>query len=380
MQINNVYIIGRVEGNYRTQNLIKLFLDAHINLSYDTITIETYIKQRNINGLIAVILRKIQKIIKFFPRVYKLWVSDLVILPAMCNYNRVEFKIAKFFNKKIITDFYISYYDTFVLDRGEISMQSAKAKKLYKWDKKFIEDSTCTIFLNTSEAKYYTKLLNTAHISSKHKIVPLVIEESFKCDLPYFNSENHNNIFNICWWGTYIPLHGLEKIIESCLFLKEIENFKFHLYLFGTNAVKAQPYIDLIEKNNLSHVITLKNDYTFKNGKLNAFLKKHCDLVLGNFGDSPKAKNVLVNKLIDGVAMKAPVLTGESIAPREFFSQNAIFYSMNNPKAIANNIYNISQKNTSEIEGYINNAYKVYENHFSVTAFTNKMKTILNEL
>jgi hypothetical protein len=78
--------------------------------------------------------------------------------------------------------------------------------------------------------------------------------------------------------------------------------------------------------------------------------------------------------------MKAPVLTGESIAPREFFSQNAIFYSMNNPKAIANNIYNISQKNTSEIEGYINNAYKVYENHFSVTAFTNKMKTILNEL
>jgi len=152
----------------------------------------------------------------------------------------------------------------------------------------------------------------------------------------------------------------------------------FVIYLFGNSENKSMQYKNMINGLNLSENIKIINNYTFVNGKLDDFLVNNCDLVLGNFGDSDKSKNVLVNKVIDGVAMKSPVLTGESIATKEFFSyKESIFYSKNTPESIAEEIIKIMSLKKDIIRKRVENAYSIYEEYFSENAFKKNIISIL---
>lgn len=381
MEVKNVYIIGRVQGSYRTQNLIKFLLDQNYLIYFNSYKSGIFFGKKGLKRFFRLIIRGGEELLKRLFSLYSLMVSDLVILPAMCNSFQLELFLAKIFKKKIISEFYISKYDSVVLDNKEISLQSQKARKLLKNDFNVINLANIVLFLNTTEARRYLKLVNIPFDCLKHIVVPLVIEENIKCKLHYFYSNKiGEQKFNICWWGSYIPLHGLDNIIDACEILNKEYDLDFHLYLFGVNDGKGDKYKDKIKKLNLTSFITIDNTCTFKNGKLGGFIKNNCDLVLGNFGESEKAKNVLPNKLIDGVAMKAPVLTGESIAPHEFFNENEIFYSRNKPSFIAEKMYYISQCPKNEIISRLDKAYNVYEEVFSVSAYTKNMKEVLKKI
>lgn len=380
MKNKNIYIIGKVVGSYRTQNLIKFLLDQKAYVYYNSFRNNSFKNELGLKSILFFILIRFDILIKKIFSLYNLAISDIVILPAMCNHYQFELKYAKYFKKFIITDFYISLYDSQVLDRTGIDQGSEKALKLKKSDFNCVNKSDYTLFLNKTEANYYLDIIKIPFNPDQHIIVPLCIEESIKCEINYFTESGNDKIFNICWWGTYIPLHGLEKIIEAASILKKNNKSDFHFYLFGTNEVKSKPYFDMVKKLGLENMISIDNQSTFKNGKLGGFLEKKCDLVLGNFGDSEKAKNVIVNKLIDGVAMKAPVLTGESIAPHEFFSEHEIFYSLNNPESIAQNIYYISQLDNITIQEKIERSHAIYKDTFSIHAYRKKLEDLFDKV
>ncbi len=378
--MKNIYIAGYVRGAYRTQVMIKYLLDNNYLVYYNSLETKVLKDRTGVLKIIRKLLRAFEELLKFCFQIYQIGISDIVIIPAMCNDFQIQFKLACFFRKTIISDYYISLYDTAVLDRKTIKKTSKAAKKLMMLDYNIISKSTKTIFLNTTEANRYLKLVNLDFDKKKHLIVPLVVEESMKCNLVYFKNNQSNKVFKMCWWGTYIPLHGIDNILNACKLLKDNTKLKFHLYMFGNDDNAALPYKKIIESLGISEIVSIDNTKTFKNGKLGEFLKYNCDLVLGNFGDSDKAKNVLVNKLIDGVAMKAPVLTGESIAPLEFFSKDDIFYSNNDPKSIASNIIEVMNYDEYGILLKVEKAYEIYENHFSINAFENKIKNVLSEI
>lgn len=375
--IKNIYITGYVKGSYRTQYLIKYFSDNNYNFFYNSQRL-FYKDSKGVKRIILLILRIFDLIFDRLIRIYQIMISDLVVVPAMCNEFKVDFIISKLFKKKILSDFYISFYDTFVLDRKQYEIGSRSANRLLKFDKNIIDKSSKVLFLNNTEANRYLKLTNSLFDIKKHSIVPLVIEEHTKCNLDYFY--NKRDILNICWWGSYIPLHGLEKIIDACNCLKKKNKTDFHFYLFGTSSTEAVAYINQINSLDLYDVITIDNSATFSNGKLVQFLEKNCDLVLGNFGDSEKSKNVIVNKIIDGVAMKAPILTRESKASYEFFDNNILFYCNNTPEEISNKIIEISHLSQEDINPRLEAAYKIFSENFSTKAYNKKLDKILNEL
>jgi len=384
MGLKNVYIIGRADSNGRTQNLVKYLLDQRddgLDVYYNSLKPNINLSKSMISGILNRFFIITHLLIKRLFSLYNLAISDIVIIPAMGNANQFELKCSRILKKVVITDFYVSLYDSKVLDRKKFKPDSKQALKLKKYDFNCITESNYTLFLNKSELNYYLDLLNIPYNPAKHFIIPLCIEESIiKCEINYFTKPTPNSIFNICWWGTYIPLHGLEKIIEAAKILKRDYSLNFHIYLFGTDEGKSKPYFDLVKNLRLENNITINNNSTFKNGKLVEFLERECDLVLGNFGDSEKAKNVIVNKLIDGVAMKAPVLTGESIAPHEFFSQNEIYYSENNPKSIAQKMYSISQEDNTIIKERIERSYTIYKNSFSIQAYRKKLQDLFEKV
>lgn len=374
--MKNIYLAGLTRGSYRTQNVIKYLLDNRYPVYYNSLG-TTFLANKK--GWILKLIRGINKVINLIVKSYYIALADIVIIPAMCNEFQEELLIANLFKKKIICDYYISFYDTFILDRETFPKDSRDARRLMNYDINLIKKATLTFFLNTVEAKRYLNLAGIPFQKNKHLILPLIVEEKTKCRLPYFNIPD-NPKFNICWWGTYLPLHGLENIIESITFLKKNNKTEFHLYLFGTNDEDAVPYEKLISTLNLTEKITINNEMTFKNGLLEKFLREKCDLVLGNFGNSEKAKNVLVNKVLDGVAMQAPVLSGESKAPLEFFSERDIFYTTNSPQSIAEKIEEISSFQTYEVLNRTNRAYKIYKKNFSSSAFEKRLNKVFQTI
>ncbi|MCF8019089.1 MAG: hypothetical protein K9L62_06720 [Vallitaleaceae bacterium] len=383
--MKNIFIIGEAVGSYRTQNLVKILLDEKHKVYYNSCSIITSMTSFN---LLSRILRKILISFErflFMPQLlYQIAISNIVILPAMNSkdlYKQVQLFVAyNIFRKPVLVDFYISYYDSLVLDREKVNKTSFKAKLLMLSDRNVIKYASSVVFLNKSERDYYLSVINLSNpkIKSKSTIIPLCVDIKKNVGLPYFYGINKE--LTICWWGSYIPLHGLNQIIGAAEILRKY-NLKFKIWLFGNSEEKSIPYKDLIREKKLDEFVKVVNNYTFQNYKLTDFLVHKCDLVLGNFGDSEKAKAVLVNKLVDGIAMKAPLLTGESKASEEFFDfKNDIWRCNNNPEDIARTIQEISNCSIDEVTRRTTNAYNIYLNRFSVKSYQNRINEVINEV
>jgi glycosyltransferase involved in cell wall biosynthesis len=101
-------------------------------------------------------------------------------------------------------------------------------------------------------------------------------------------------------------------------------------------------YVAMITEMDLSHIIFLHTQETFRNGLLEKHLLSQCDLALGIFGTSQKARNVIPNKIIDAFAMGLPVLTMDAPGIKELIDpQKDLFVCENAPASIGKAIKEI---------------------------------------
>lgn len=373
-----IYLIGNcVEPGRDTRNINMIDTLLNIgNIYYDGFSLFGNLKNKYLRKILKIFI----DILKFPIKTSYLLNSDIVIILAMNQSRIFDIYLAKLFRKKIIADYYISNYDTQILDRKNYPSKSIRAKLYKLQDKTAIDKASKVIFLNKVEAKRYIHLTGIKEEKVNYEIIPLCKKElEFKkSKLPFF--KNNNEAITICWWGTYIPLHGLEKIILAGKILKN-KNFKFKIYLFGNSEERSKKYKEKIKYLQVTNEIIINNDYSFLNKKLPEFLINNCDLALGNFGDSEKAKTVMVNKIVDALQLGLPVLNGESIAPDEFFDyKNDIFRCLNTPEDLANKIIEISKESREEIEKRVLRGYKIYKDNFSYQSFEEKVKKVIKNI
>lgn len=366
-----VYISGSISGAYRSQNIIKLMGDVGINYSHLP------------NSSLLISQNKYIKII-LFGFLYALFAPFRLLLIAHSSHVIVlamnsslicimEIIVAKFFRKKIIVDYYISQYDTFVNDRKIVSKGSLRSRIALFKDRSLLKLADIVIFLNESESIYYQKVAGIKLCSESIRIIPLCID--YKNDL--FQKKHYvSESFNICWWGTYIPLHGLENLIKA---FTHVRSHDAKLYIFGDSDEKAASYVNLIETLGLSNRVFVRNDYSFANGKLAPFLKQNCDIAIGNFGSSEKAKTVLVNKLVDALSLGIPCLTMKTSATTELFEKNeGLIITDPSPEGIAHQIEKYANDRTA-LPAIGQAGMLKYLDLFSPDSFKVKMIYILNE-
>ncbi|AWB33039.1 glycosyltransferase [Orrella marina] len=327
-----IYISGNINGSYRAQNIIKCLGDEGIKFHYSPIGyLASRIKIKYLRKIISISTA-------FLIAPYRIIIialsSHVFVLPMNQSASAIaEILIGKLFRKKIIVDYYISLYDTIVNDRKIALKNSIAGKISFLKDWLLLKSASQVIFLNNSESIYYTKIAGQAIDSSRIKIIPLCID--YKKET-FSSRKISKNDFNVCWWGTYIPLHGLNNVIEAFSYIK---NKEIKLHLFGDSDLKAQPYIKKINELGLQNQIFVVNNYSFANGKLAPHLVTNCDLSIGNFGDSEKAKTVLVNKLVDSLSLGIPCLTMSTSATRELFDKDeGLIISESDPREIARSI------------------------------------------
>ena len=327
-----VLIYGNVFRDYRSQALLKVLLESghHISL----ICPDFYRSSK----------KSIFDFLYLIELLVKARFADVIYLPPMnTRFIKSALWAAKVFRKKLFVEMYTSIYDTYVRDQKilkgkQVKAGSKQAKAMLERDVLALSKSDLIIHTASHELNYWEKLFDIKIDKNKVLIAP-----NFNIShLNYQEKLVRKNRFEICWWGTFIPLHGLDNILQALKILKEQE-LQFTCSLFGVNNALFSEYMEKIKLEKLNDCVILRKDLTFSDQSLPKYLVKNCDLALSIFGNTDKAYNTVPNKLIESLSMGIPTLTMNSPALDEFFEPKTDLWTCKpTPESIAESILAIA--------------------------------------
>jgi glycosyltransferase involved in cell wall biosynthesis len=286
-------------------------------------------------------------------------------------YGHSVLPLAKIIAKKpIVLDALIGLYETEVIDRRHIAINSWKASFCHYMDSFHFRLADVCFSDTESHIDYFCKQFNL----KKEKFRRIFVTTD---DDVYHPEEIKKNdcIFHVLFEGAYTPLHGLEYIIQAAKLLENNLDIKFELIGEGQTYKEIRALYAMTKSNNIDFLPWM--DYYTK-------LPDHIattDVCLGIFGDGVKARKVIPTKVVDALAMKKPLITGDSPAAREVFRHmdNCMLVPMANPKALAEAI--LTLKNDDDLRKKIaNNGYKLYKERFSLEVIGQELKANLLEI
>ncbi len=289
----------------------------------------------------------------------------------------IQFLLAKILSLvkgvPLINDIYISKFQTNLYDR-ELDQRNSKLKFFWFFFYYFLDLFECSfsdyIILDTfAHIKFFHEKFNIP-INKFRRVLVGANEKIFK---PINKKKDEKDIFKVGFWGTYIPLHGIKYILKAAKILENDSQIKFLLLGKGPTL-----------KNNLalSHELNLRNvEFILKIiplDELKDFIS-NCDIGLGIFGETPKTLQVIPNKVYQGIAMKLPMITCESTAIKEIFTNNKdiIMCQRADPKSIVKAILKLKE-NYLQREKIRKNAFILFENKCSTKPIGKTLIKTLN--
>ncbi len=245
-----------------------------------------------------------------------------ILLPFSKN------QFLKYFFKRdrIINDFFISNYDTYVHDRQKITKYNPRAWWKYAQDWINFRFSYYLLSDTQKHFEYWEELFGK--FKGKHLVLPVLADKAIY--RPSTKNETGNKSVNILFYGSFIPLHGVDIILHAFKIL-ENKNIDFTATIIG-NGQTFKTQKALFESLSLKNV--KMNGEIIDEKNLSDEIRKS-DIILGIFGNSKKAKSVVPNKVFQALACKKTIVTMNSDAIDEFFTKDDLIQCTNTPKEVA---------------------------------------------
>ncbi len=280
--------------------------------------------------------------------------------------------LAKVIHKRPIIYFAaFSIYDTLVNDRKKIKKDSFKAKFVHFVDKIACKWSDLIILESTEEKQYFCKEFGLP--KEKFGLCPLSADESIF--FPNNEEEKIKNKFTVLFFGSFIPLHGIDIIVKAATILRKNEEIVFKIC--GDGQTKPE-------------ITKMISDQKIKNIELLGIVSKNVllenihssDVCLGIFGSTTKARKVLTNKVFQILASKKPLITMESPTTKEYQlvdKKNCLLVPPANPEKLAEVILFL-KNDPKKRKDIAEQGYKIYCEHLSMDVTGKKLVNYIHEL
>lgn len=192
-----------------------------------------------------------------------------------------------------------------------------------------------------------SSLLNLTCFNIVYHILSLSINVHFL----FFNN------FKVGFWGTFIPLQGIEYIVKAAKLLEPSKDINFQI--IGDGQTFDEVYA-LAQEMNIQNVKFLKK--IFKINELARKIQKF-DIGLGIFGESEKTKQVIPNKIFEGIATRMPMISAETPAIKELFvdEKNILLCERSNADSLAKAILKL-KKNSNLRKKIAKKSYELFRN------------------
>ncbi len=200
---------------------------------------------------------------------------------------------------RLVIDAFLCLHDTLINDRRMLPANGILARMAYWLERRTLRAADL-VFIDTEQQE--SLLQRTYHLESELlAAVPVGIDESVwrPCrPLPSPGS------FQVLFWGTFIPLHGIETIIRAAALLQDTDpDIAIDLVGDGQTADAAARLIGELKITNITWQREL-----LPAAELREHLE-HSHCVLGVFGESEKAGNVIPYKAYQALASNMILVT-----------------------------------------------------------------------
>jgi len=310
-----------------------------------------------------------KRYMKLYKKFHQIKENFSVIIVA--EFNHVVMPMAYYFARRnripLIFDPFVSFYDSLVVDRKEVDARSIMSKVCFLMDKISMRLADC-LLVDTEEHK--RRFLSTFGVKKKAEVIPIGADE----ELFYPQPKKENRQFIVLFWGTFIPLHGIEYILRAAKILQKNSEIRIDLVGDGQTFDEMR---NLARKLGLSKARFLG---FVDRGRLPTLMAS-ADVCLGIFGNTPKASRVVPHKVYEALAMKKPVITGDTPAIREYFEHKKHLYlvPVASPEAIAEGV--ITLKEDADLrENIAHQGYKYFLENFSSEKIGEKIKNVCLKL
>lgn len=204
---------------------------------------------------------------------------------------------------------FISLYDTLVVDRQQVKDGTWKAR-LLKWIDRFALARAELVLVDTqAQGQHYAQLFGLPAAKFHRSFVGhefVGLEE-----VRPGTAKEATERFRVLFFGTYVPLHGVEAILEAAALLREEPDLEFVLIGRGQLYEAVRTAADRCGLENVRFIDT------WLDAKALAEQIRQADVCLGIFGTTAKAARVIPYKIFGALALGKPVITRDSPAIRE---------------------------------------------------------------
>lgn len=239
----------------------------------------------------------------------------------------------KFRKKELVIDFFISMYDTFVFDRKKFKPGSIWAKCLKWLDTVAIQPANHIVVDTKEHGKYFVEEFGARE--ERIKVLYLEADKTIFYPRPQEKPERMQDTFTVLYFGSILPLQGLDIILEAISLLKEDKR----LYFIVVGPIQnkfEKPTGDNIEYHKWLSQEELARYISFSDLCLAGHFNQHIN----------KALRTIPGKAYIYEAMEKPMILGDNRATRELYREDMpgiYFVEMGNGKALAEKIEEIAQ-------------------------------------
>jgi len=215
--------------------------------------------------------------------------------------------LARCSGRRVVFDPLVSRYETRVLDRGDVARGSMQSWHNRNIDALSLRLSHLVLADTSAHARFYEEEFGVS--PRKIRVLPVGFDEDVFQMSPLPDNRAHPTVL---FYGTYLPLHGVETIVAAAALLRR-SPVRFMLVGEGQTYEAAKRMAAALPDDLVAfHPVVSLRDV--------ARLLAEADIVLGIFGNTPKASMVVPNKVFQALAVGRPLVTADTPAIRELFT------------------------------------------------------------
>lgn len=281
-------------------------------------------------------------------------------------YEILPLTIALIGRKKLIYDEFINPLEWLNEERKEWWTTLIPKKLLFRFYRLLLKRCQVVLTDTSAHASHSARMMRLP--KSKFASIAVGADES----LFYPKNITPSTNFSVFYYGSMLPLHGLDVVIKAAMLLSG-EDIEFTLAGGDTRTLEM---ITIAKQAgaNITHHTWLPYD------QLTDYAQQ-AHLVLGGpFGNTPQANMVVTGKTYQFLASRTPVLIGQTIASNQFVDgQNCLSVPLGDAPALADKIL-WATKHPRQLETIASEGYELYKQNFSYPALAIQMETILKRL
>ena len=259
---------------------------------------------------------------------------DVVLVGYLGHFDVFPARLLSWLRRKpLVFDAFVSLYDTSVEDRKVFRRGSLSATLLRLIDRWSCKLSDLVLLDTNQHIEYFCEEFDLD--PSKFQRVLVGADPAYAAEEPVAPREDR---FVVLHYSKFAPLHGMPYILDAANQLRDDPEIVFKIVGGGQTFAASKAYAERLGLENLELIPWLEPEQLRQ-------AMREAQVCLGIFGDTPKARRVVPNKVYQCLAAGAAVVTGRSPASEELLvdREHALLCEMASGKAIAEAILDLKR-------------------------------------